>query len=204
MDAQHPLSVSRSVPYLCDGTKGDITLEGGGDTYEEYAQLAKSFYRQLLDFNGFLLHSSAVEYDGRAIAFSAPSGTGKSTHSSYWRNELGAKIINDDKPAIRFIEGLPCVCGTPFSGKQALSRNVCVPLYAIVFLSRGSNTVVRRLSAEEALYRLLSQTLRPTEARQYDQLLNLLDRIIQAVPIYEAAVPNDPQSALEVKSAIVL
>ena len=204
MNARHPLTISRAEPYRTDRTTADFSVVGGGDELEEYAETAVSFYRQLLDHDGFLLHSSAVEYNGKAVAFSASSGVGKSTHSSYWRRELGAQIVNDDKPAIRFFDGVPCACGTPFSGKAALSRNVCVPLYSIVFLKRSPETVVRRLTGEEAVYQLLSQTLRPSEVRQYDRLLQLLDRILQLIPVYEAGVPNDPASASEVKSAIGL
>ena len=204
MDACHPLTISRAKPYLSCRTKADITIVGGGDEYEEYANLATSFYQQLLGFDGFLLHSSTVEYNGKAVAFSASSGVGKSTHSAYWRSELGAKIINDDKPAIRLIDDVLYACGTPFSGKEALSRNVCVPLCAIVFLTRSSETSVRRLNAEESLYRLLSQTLRPSDMQQYDRLLQLLERVLTMITIYEASVPNDPHSALDVKTAIGL
>ena len=156
----------------------------------------------MIGFDGFLLHASAVEYNGVAVAFSAPSGTGKSTHSSYWRNKLGARIINDDKPALRRIHGTVCACGTPFSGKCDLSRNVCVPLRAIVFLARAENVCVRRLSTEEALYRILSQTIRPRDEMQYVRLLGLLDELLKQAEVYEAGVPNDPQSALSVKRAI--
>lgn len=204
MDARYPLTVSRAEPYLANRTDAVFSVTGNGNEFEEYAELALSFYQQVLQYDGFLLHSSTVEYDGKAVAFSASSGVGKSTHSSYWQRELGAEIINDDKPVIRLIDDVPCACGTPFSGKAALSRNVCVPLYAIVFLTRAEKTVVRRLNAEEAVYRLLSQTLRPTDIQQYDRLLQLLERVLELIPVYEAGVPNDPLSASEVKTAIGL
>ena len=202
MSPCHSLTENRALPYrIADGVP-DITISADGNEYEEYAEFARLFYEQLIDFDGLLLHASAVECNGVAVAFSASSGTGKSTHSSFWRSELGASIINDDKPALRRIDGVMCACGTPFSGKCDLSRNVCVPLRAIVFLTRAENVCVRRLSTEESLYRILSQTIRPRDERRYVRLLGLLDELLKQTEVYEAGVPNDPFSAFQVKQAI--
>ena len=72
-----------------------------------------------------LLHSSAVVVDGYAYLFSADSGTGKSTHTGLWKQHFGdrAYIINDDKPAIRKVDGEWYVFGTPWSGKTDTSVN---------------------------------------------------------------------------------
>ena len=45
--------------------------------------------------------------DDYAYVFSADSGTGKSTHTQLWLEHFGdrAYILNDDKPAIRLIDG---------------------------------------------------------------------------------------------------
>lgn len=47
-----------------------------------------------------------LEIDGKAYMFSAPSGTGKSTHAKLWRDCFGDRVtmINDDKPLIKFRE----------------------------------------------------------------------------------------------------
>ena len=55
----------------------------------EYLCTGGSFYRQLLSHNGLMLHSSAVVMDGFAYLFSAPCGTGKSTHTNLWREAFG-------------------------------------------------------------------------------------------------------------------
>lgn len=202
MTPQHTLTLSRAMPYRIETGTPVFELIGGGDANEEYANLARSFYEQILIFDGFLLHASAVELDGKAVAFSAPSGTGKSTHAAFWQTALDARIINDDKPAVRLMDGVFHACGTPFSGKAALSRNVCVPLHAIVFLKRAEQVTVRRLSTNEALYLLLGQTLRPTDAALYERLLSLMERLLSQTAVYEAGVPNDSTVALAVKNAI--
>ena len=49
------------------------------------------------------IHSSAVEYKGKAYAFGAPSGTGKSTHARLWNGFVGAKYINDETYADKWL-----------------------------------------------------------------------------------------------------
>ncbi len=204
MTPRYELMASRAKPYLAADGMPDFEIACGGDENEEYAELARAFYEKLLFFDGFLLHASAVELEGKAVAFSAPSGTGKSTHASFWRTQLGATVINDDKPAIRLMDEVLYACGTPFSGKTSQSRNVCVPLAAVVFLKRAETVSVRRLSSQEALFALLGQTLRPADATAYDRLLSLLERLLMQIPVYEAGVPNAPDAALKVKDAIIL
>lgn len=203
MEPRHVLSVDRAEPYRTQSDRADIVVKGEGDVYEEYASLARSFYEQLLGFDGFLLHSSAVEIGGKAVAFSAPSGTGKSTHASFWRKILGATVINDDKPAIRSIDGVFCACGTPFSGKTDQNVPICVPLHAVVFLKRAPQTSVRRLSTQEALFLLLGQTLRPSDSVRYNVLLTLIEDMLNQVSVYEAGVPLDEHSAKDVYNAVM-
>ncbi len=68
-------------------------------------------------FNGFVIHSSAIDHLKQAIAFAAPSGTGKTTHVGLWQEMYGVKVINDDHPAVRLIEGEPIIYGTPWAGE---------------------------------------------------------------------------------------
>ena len=57
--------------------------------YAAYMNSGSQFYRELLKFSGFMLHSSAIEYEGRAYLFSGPSGRGKSTHTRLWQSLFG-------------------------------------------------------------------------------------------------------------------
>lgn len=160
------------------------------DNYE-YIETGFAFSRALLDYNGFCLHSSAVALDNKAVLFSAPCGTGKSTHTGLWRKYFGedkAIIINDDKPAIRLMGDTFYVYGTPWSGKSDLNTNVKVPLQAIVFLEQAPENRIERLNNKEAVRWLYYQSLRPTGPRSEEKtsnLLNLLDKIVCQIPIYK-------------------
>lgn len=153
----------------------------------EYLAYGSVFYHKLIDNNGFLIHSSAVVYDGYAYLFSGPCGAGKSTHTALWVRHFGADkafIINDDKPAIRYLDGRFLVFGTPFSGKTDTSRNTSAPLAAICFVEQGPDNHIRKLSTEEAVPRLIEQTTRSAAGQRGDILFELLDKLLRTTDVF--------------------
>lgn len=153
----------------------------------EYAQVGFSFQDRLAVLGGGVLHSSSLAWRGNGLAFSADPGTGKSTHVGLWCKHFGDEvtIINDDKPAIVFEEGIPYLCGTPWSGKTALNVNERVPLKAIVFIERGLENSIRRLDTVESYGRLASQIARPFyDIDVGERLLEFTERLMETVPIY--------------------
>lgn len=151
-----------------------------------YMVEAGIFYRQLLNFNGVFLHASAVVYDDKAYLFSAPSGTGKSTHTSLWLELLGdeAYILNDDKPAIRVLGNDIFVYGTPFSGKHDISVPNAVKLGGICFISRGDKDKVSLMEKREAVFKMYRASLRKLDEAQLDKELEILQNIVLNVPVY--------------------
>ena len=154
----------------------------------EYVMTGTKFYRGLLDFNGFMIHSSAVVLDGKAYLFSAPSGTGKSTHTSLWLKHFNGRdvyIINDDKPALKLMDdGNFYVFGTPWSGKTDQNANACVPLQGICFIERSEENRIRKLNNFEAINKLMWQTIRPLDTQSLDKLLSLFDKLIAQTNMY--------------------
>ncbi len=211
MEAKHAPLIPRSEKYRYDGPvipECDLSLSDkawvayrehypeASDALIEYMITGSHFYRTLISHSGFLLHSSAVELDGKAYLFSAPSGTGKSTHTSLWQKEFpDAKMINDDKPAIRILNNGIYVYGTPWSGKTDQNRNCKVPLQGIAFLSRGTENKIEPMAPAKALENLLSQTVRPGDRSSASALLDLLGEIIKRVPIYSLTCNMEPEAA---------
>jgi len=156
-------------------------------TYEEaeYINTCREFYYKLLDFDGMMLHSSAVVVDGRAYLFSAASGTGKSTHTELWLKRFGdrAYILNDDKPALRLIDGVWYACGTPWSGKYDISRPECVPLAGIAFLNRDTTNHIERFTGPMVAFELLNQTLR--QGKKVVNAVEVVDKLVRAVPVWK-------------------
>lgn len=152
----------------------------------EYIWMGSEFYNQLIKFNGMLLHSSCVVYQNEAYLFSAPCGTGKSTHTQIWlKNFNGAYILNDDKPALRITKNGVYAYGTPFSGKTNLNVNNGVPVKGICILERDTTNHIESISPDEALFNILNQTVRPTDENSMDLMLNTLDTVLKSVPVYK-------------------
>lgn len=154
----------------------------------EYLWMGFSFYQKLLKFDGFVLHASAIAYGGRAYVFSAPCGTGKSTHAGLWRKSFGTDnvtILNDDKPALRLQNGVFYAYGTPFSGKTDQSVNLGVPIAGICVLEQAPENTILRMTGRDAILPIFHQTLRPPDETNMDLLLNLIERLVKTVPIYK-------------------
>ena len=163
-----------------------------------YMESGELFYANLLRFGGLMLHASAVEVDGRVYLFSGPSGMGKSTHARLWLDYLGnkARIINDDKPALRMIDNVWYAYGTPWCGKDGINLNIGAPLAGICFLKRGQVNTIRRLAIREAAASVISQTLRKFwKSEAIELLFNHIDKLVRMVPIYELACTIDIDAA---------
>ena len=161
----------------------------------QYMGTGMVFARQLLRFGGFQLHASAVALEGKAYLFSAPSGTGKSTHTEKWCRLFGAELLNDDKPALRCVDGTWMACGTPWSGKHDLSSPRVVPLAAIAFLRRGQENAIEPLLPEEAVPLIFSQCPRLLEMEQMEAQLTLMDDLLRRVPVWLLTARNDDDAA---------
>ena len=162
-----------------------------------YMGSGTQFHYWLLHFGGMMLHASAVELGGRAYLFSGPCGMGKSTHTRLWQEEYpDSRIFNDDKPALRRIDGRWYAYGTPWSGKNHLNINIKVPLGGICFLKRGSENSICRLSPPEAAKRLIHQTMRVfNKESDLDLMLGCVERIAAEIPIYELHALPEPSAA---------
>ena len=165
----------------------------------EYMLTGSDFYGNLLKYDGILLHSSCVVVDGVAYAFSADSGTGKSTHTALWLKRFGerAHILNDDKPALREIDGTIYACGTPWSGKHDYSRPEIAPLGGICFLERSETNWIRPAEKKKAVYNIFAQTVRNLGPHAMNKLFDVLESIFDKVPLWELGC-NISAQAVEV------
>ena len=161
----------------------------------EYMGTGAYFARELLNFQGSFLHSSAVVLDGKAYLFSAPSGTGKSTHTEKWCRLFGARYLNDDKPALRLVNGVWMAYGTPWSGKHDLSSNEGVPVGGIAVLRRGEENTITRLEPAQALPWIMSQSSYRLRREHMEKQLVLMDQLLRQVPIWQLACRNEDAAA---------
>ena len=151
----------------------------------------------------FSLHASAIGYNGKAIVFAAPSGTGKTTHVNYWQELFGPlDIINDDKPFLYFDEGVLMAAGAPFSGKEAKNTNIALPVSAIIFLEQGTENTLKPLSTYEAFHNLYLNTHRPRKKELMVNVLDSIQNIMESTPIFKAQVTHAKKSAVIIRDLL--
>lgn len=208
-------TLAQSAPYLClSELPADITLaldpkqilarnpELMNEDIAEYMATGICFARRILDFAGYYLHSSAVILDGKAYLFTAPRGTGKSTHTEKWVRLFGARYLNDDKPVLRLVDGTWMAYGTPWSGKHDLSSNESAPVGGIACLRRGEQNTISKMPPASALPMLMSQTVRRLHREQAEKQLILLDKLLRDVPIWDFSCRNDDEAAYVAHTAM--
>ena len=172
-------------------TQADIDLERedaeAQDGYRERLVVYRKLCEKLVEKDIILFHSAAITVDGKAYLFTAPSGTGKSTHIKLWRKRFGKAvgIINGDKPLISVTPTEIRVWGTPWDGKEHWSANRSAPIAGICQINRGAENEIAPVSAADALGVLFSQTYRPTTELGMRKTVQLLAEISQRVPFWK-------------------
>lgn len=195
-----------------EGTLKKITYvaEAGGVKYESLqkaidAAKSKAVVTMLADtrenvtistpYNGLMLHASAAALGGRACLFSGPCGRGKSTHTRLWQQTFGeaVQVFNDDKPALRRLDGCWYAYGMPWCGKDGINLNQKWPLGGICFLEKSQENRIRRLPAAEALPLILAQTTYRLQPHSMELLLASLDSLLREIPVF--LLENRPEEA---------
>ena len=203
-------TVEQAEPYRCEPCqKVDIVIQSNWQALKktqphlseedcEYMSTGGSFYRQLLGFGGLLLHSSAVVVDGKAYLFSAPCGTGKSTHTKLWLRTFGerAVMLNDDKPALRLEDGIWYAYGTPWSGKYDISTNIRAEVAGIAMIERADTNSIEPYPGAKAIFAVMEQTARPASPALRMKLLENLDKLLSDVPLWKLKCNMDPDAAI--------
>ncbi len=160
---------------------------GATEDYAEVLCLYRKIAEQLPNFNRFVFHGAAISYkDETGYLFTAPSGTGKSTHIKLWRQYIGKdiNIINGDKPILHITENGVIVCSTPWAGKENWKRNISLPLKSICIINRGSDNTVQKLSPKDAVNAVMHQVYLPKNSIGLGLTLDLMDKLLNNIPIY--------------------
>ena len=167
------------------------------DPFLERATIQRRVADHLASRNTLMLHGSTVAVDGKAYLFTAPCGTGKSTHTRLWREVFGdrAVMVNDDKPFLQITDDGVLAYGSPWSGKHGLASNVCVPLKGICWLHRGKENEIHRAEAKELAEPLCRQAHMPMEADLAQKAASLVEMLVEKVPLWEMHCNKEPDAA---------
>ncbi len=160
----------------------------------ELCALYRKICHEMINFNTVLFHCSAIELNGNAYIFAAPSGTGKSTHTEKWRRLFGAKAINDDKPLIKIEEDVT-VYGTPWMGKHKIGSNISAPLKVIYMIERSETNRLEPISQSDAFSKLMKQVYVPGNGILTLKTANLISSLSKKVDIYNLQCNMNDKSA---------
>ncbi len=186
--------------YVCAGEKYEKTYhhDPPSDVYlEEYA-LFEKIYERFTDYGILTLHGAAIAVNNQALLFSAPSGTGKTTHIGKWiENIPGSFIVNGDKPFI-MTGKKPIVCGSPWAGKEHQYTNTMVPLKSIIFMERSEENRIDKMTFAESIPLLLQQTFRPDSSERMRKTLRMLESVGRSISFYHFRCNNLKDDCFEV------
>ena len=159
--------------------------------YNPSAPYAESIcaYREMAEkfpfYDRCVFHGAVISYDGKGYIFTAPSGTGKTTHISLWQKYLdGVEIVNGDKPVLHITEDCVTAYATPYAGKEGFQNHTSAELCGICLIEQAKENTIRRLEPSEILMRLMGQIYRPFSAEGVVKTLDLMDKMLRRVPVY--------------------
>lgn len=156
--------------------------------YIEYCELSKKVSDALLPYRCCMFHCAAIIWDGNAYAFTAPSGTGKTTHAVLWKLLYGSAvdILNGDKPILEIRDdSSPWLHPSPWKGKEGMGTLQSAPLAGIILLEQGAVNQMRRLSAGDAALPIHGQFLfSRNTARQMYQAFAIEEALLSQVPVW--------------------
>lgn len=157
----------------------------------------------VLQENAFLLHASYIVYNEKAIVFTAPSGTGKSTQADLWAKYENAEIINGDRTLLMYTDGAWYACGFPVCGSSEYCLNKMVKLGAVVCLKQALENQARKLNPIEALKNIYSQTFVNNWNKLDGNLaLNLVSQLIGEVSVLEYACTKEKDAVDDLKAIL--
>lgn len=142
--------------------------------------------RHMIKRDSLILHCAYTVYKGKAILFSAPSGTGKSTQAELWKQYRGSRIVNGDRALLRKIDGVWSACGWPVCGSSDICESEDTPLYTIVMLRQGETNYIERLSPIQTFTQLYAQTtINQWNPAFVQRAMELIEDLIGQVPVYQ-------------------
>ncbi|MCF0197193.1 MAG: hypothetical protein HUK03_08225 [Bacteroidaceae bacterium] len=144
-----------------------------------------------------LMHASVIRCEGKGFLMTAPSGTGKSTHTRLWYDNIpGCDLMNDDNPVVRVIDGQAIVYGSPWSGKTPCYRNIEAPIGGIVRLWQKPANSIRRLDPMDAFVNLLpAMSSMKWDKRVYTGVCNGVSALIRLCGMYGLGCLPDAEAA---------
>lgn len=149
--------------------------------------------------NKFIFHGSAIYVDSpeNGYIFAAKSGTGKSTHVQILRKVFGDRIcvVNDDKPFLVNCGEKFEFYGSPWNGKDRISKNTKAALKGIFIIQRSKENKVSKIESKEAVTKLITQMYFAKGIKETEVATATLIKLVKDVPCYLLEVNMEDEAA---------
>lgn len=183
------------IQLLAQSYPGRITVRTVLNSIEAEHLIARN--------GGFVFHCSYIDCSGRAILFTAPSETGKSTQAELWKTLRGAQIINGDRAAVRIVDGKAIAEGIPFAGSSNDCLNRSLPIAAVVYLGQAPVTSIRRMRGYEAFVRLWEGCSVNTWDKEDVELVSAaVKHLAETVPVYHLPCTPDESAVIALENVL--
>ena len=157
----------------------------------------------LLGHRRIVLHAASIEVAGKAIIFSAPSGTGKSTQAHLWETFRGANQKNGDKVALGIRDGICRAYAFPFAGTSGICLDYDLPLCAIVFLRQAKENSIVKLHGITALREFMNNAFGHESIPSYlSQMIDCASGILSLTPTYMLSCTPDENAVLTLENTL--
>lgn len=177
-----------------DEGEKEVMIHGGCSTSLYRFAMWIGLGLMVAPYNTVAIHSSCIVYRDKAVLFLGESGTGKSTHTRLWRENIESTfLLNDDSPLLRVEDGKVWAYGSPWSGKTPCYKQERYELAACVRLSQAPYNKIQKLPILQA-YGAIHPSCPPAFAYDetlYDHISRFISHLLSTVPVYHlACLPN--------------
>lgn len=137
--------------------------------------------------NSFAFHCAYLDFEGKAILFSGPSGIGKTTHTNLWCQYLPdrAKVLNGDKCLLSREGNTFYANGWPICGSSGICHNERREVRAVVLLQQAPEN---RLIEEKKILtfrRVLEQLTVNYWNREFTEAaMTFADSLVSTLPCF--------------------
>lgn len=162
------------------------------------------FYSNAIRYHMIQFHSSLVQWQDHGIMFIGPSGIGKTTQAELWEKYQNSEIINGDLVFVQKKDDDFLGWGTPWHGSSPYCLNKSVSISAIIVLKQDKENKIRRLNGLEMVSEVGKNLFYPQWVDKGTEMaLDILNQLLQKVPVYELTNRADKESVELVKQEII-
>lgn len=197
--ADKPYGISRQLDECCYEVLVDCSIREMLAFDTVFTSLF-SLEKHVIQDGGLILHSAYMCWQKKAVLFSAPSGTGKSTQADLWEKYRHTYTVNGDRSLlIRDPDGWRAY-GWPICGSSEICHNETHMIHCIVILKQAKENRIYRLKGLQALCPVMEQITINSWNRDFQvKAMDQLELLLQEIPVFclECNISEAAVSCLE-------